>query len=307
MTSMLHRELVFVTGKGGVGKTTVALALAIAAARDGRRAIVCETSGQDRAAGLFGRSGAPAGEEVALADRLWATSIDPLRTLEEWAGRQIGSQRLVGVLSRSNAFAAFVGAAPGARELLTITKAWELGRHDRWNRRARGYDLVVVDGPASGHGLGMLRTPRTFAEIARVGPIASQARRVTELLEDQTRSAVIAVAHAAEMPVSETLDLEQRLHGDFGRHLDAIVVNGLLPKRFTAADIEDLASADGVVPGAVAAAARSQHGQAAVQQGQLRRLRRHATAEVVTLPFVPHASLLLDDVRSLATALAGRV
>jgi anion-transporting ArsA/GET3 family ATPase len=307
MTSMLHRELVFVTGKGGVGKTTVALALAIAAARDGRRAIVCETSGQDRAAGLFGRSGAPAGEEVALADRLWATSIDPLRALEEWAGRQIGSQRLVGVLSRSNAFAAFVAAAPGARELLTITKAWELGRHDRWNRRARGYDLVVVDGPASGHGLGMLRTPRTFAEIARVGPIASQARRVTELLEDEARSAVIAVAHAAEMPVSETLDLEQRLHGDFGRQLDAIVVNGLLPKRFSAAEIEELASADGAVPGAVTAAVRSQHGQAAVQQGQLRRLRRHAAAEVVTLPFVPHPALLLDDVRELATALAGRL
>jgi anion-transporting ArsA/GET3 family ATPase len=307
MTSMLHRELVFVTGKGGVGKTTVAVALAIAAAREGRRAIVCETAGQQRAARLFGRPGMPAGEEVALADRLWATSIDPLRALEEWAGRQIGSQRLVGVLSRSNAFAAFVGAAPGARELLTITKAWELGRHDRWNRRARGYDLVVVDGPASGHGLGMLRTPRTFAEIARVGPIASQARRVTELLEDEARSAVIAVAQAAEMPVSETLDLEQRLRGHFGRQLDAIVVNGLLPKRFSAADVEDLASADGLVPGAVAAAVRSQHGQAAVQQGQLRRLRRHAAAEVVTLPFVPHAALQLDDVRSLATALAGRL
>jgi hypothetical protein len=153
----------------------------------------------------------------------------------------------------------------------------------------------------------MLRTPRTFAEIARVGPIASQARRVTELLEDEARSAVIAVAQAAEMPVSETLDLEQRLRGHFGRQLDAIVVNGLLPKRFSAADVEDLASADGVVPGAVAAAVRSQHGQAAVQQGQLRRLRRHATAEVVTLPFVPHAALQLDDVRSLATALAGRL
>jgi hypothetical protein len=109
------------------------------------------------------------------------------------------------------------------------------------------------------------------------------------------------------MPVSETLDLEQRLHGDFGRQLDAIVVNGLLPKRFSAAEIEELASADGAVPGAVTAAVRSQHGQAAVQQGQLRRLRRHAAAEVVTLPFVPHPALLLDDVRELATALAGRL
>jgi hypothetical protein len=306
MTTLLHRELVFVTGKGGVGKTTVALACAIAAARDGRRTILCEIAGQERAASLFGRARAPRGAEVPLADRLWTTSIDPHIALEEWAGRQIGSRRLVGVLSRSNAFAAFVNVAPGARELVTITKAWELGRADRWDRRARGYDVVVVDGPASGHGVGMLRTPGTFAEIARVGPIASQARRVTQLLEDPSRSALLAVAQAAEMPVSETLELEGRVDRELGRDLDAIVVNAFLPKRFTAAEIDALADSDGSLPAAVAAA-RSQYGQSVVQQGQLRRLRRHARAEVHTLPFIATAALGPDDVRGLATALGQRL
>ena len=304
--SLLHRELVFVTGKGGVGKTTVALAFAIAAARDGRRTILCETAGQARAASIFGRTAGPPGAEVPLADRLWTTSIDPHRALEEWAARQIGSRRLVGVLSHSHAFGAFVNAAPGARELVTITKAWELGRADRWDRHARGYDVVVVDGPASGHGVGMLRTPRTFAEIARVGPIASQARSVTQLLEDPSRSALLAVAHAAEMPVSETLELEGRLGRELGRDLDAIVVNGLLPKRFTAADVKAMAQTDGS-PGGAVAAARSQYGQSAVQQGQLRRLRRHARAEVLTLPFVATAALGPDHVRGLATALGQRL
>src|SRR6266540_1352132 len=233
MTFLDPRELCFVTGKGGVGKTTVAMAVAMAAARGGRRVVLCELAGQARAAELFGLDARPPGHEHRLEDGLWATTIDPVLALEEWAGRQIGSRRLVGLLTHSNAFAAFVNAAPGARELVAITKAWELGRDERWVKGRGGYDLVVVDGPASGHGVGMLRTPRTFAEIARVGPIASQARKVSELLEDPARSAVVAVALPAELPVSETLDLEDRIAGALGRPLDAVVVNGVLPRRFT--------------------------------------------------------------------------
>ena len=93
MTSPLARELVYVTGKGGTGKTTVALCVAMAAARRGRRAIVCELAGQRRAASLHGRPHPPAGEEVELAPGLWATTIDPQRALEEWAARQVGSRR----------------------------------------------------------------------------------------------------------------------------------------------------------------------------------------------------------------------
>jgi anion-transporting ArsA/GET3 family ATPase len=300
-------ELAFVTGKGGVGKTTVALATALAAARDGRRVVLCEVAGQARAASLYGADAPRPGSELELEDGLWATTIDPVVALEEWAGRQIGSRRLVGLLTHSNAFAAFVNAAPGARELVAITKAWELGRPERWAKGAPAYDLVVVDGPASGHGVGMLRTPRTFAEIARVGPIASQARKVLTLLEDPARSAVVAVALPAELSVSETLDLEGRVEGAVGRPLDAVVVNGVLPRRFSAAEVDRVLSRNGAVPGPVAAAARRQHGQASSQQGQLRRLRRHTSAHVATLPYVAAPHLGLAEVRVLADALAQRL
>jgi anion-transporting ArsA/GET3 family ATPase len=303
MSFLADRELCFVTGKGGVGKTTVALAIALAAAHDGRRVVLCELAGQARAAGLYGLGAAQQGDEHVLEDGLWATTIDPVLALEEWAARQIGSRRLVGLLTHSNAFAAFVNATPGARELVAITKAWELGRDERWVKGSRSYDLVVVDGPASGHGVGMLRTPHTFAEIARVGPIASQARRVAELLEDPARSAVVAVALPSELSVSETLDLEERVGGALGRPLDAVIVNGLLPRRFSAGDIERVMAVDGAVAPAVAAAARSQHGQGSAQRSQLARLRRHVVAPVTTLPIVAAPRLEIEDVRELARRL----
>ena len=244
---------------------------------------------------------------MQLEDRLWSTTIDPVLALEEWAGRQIGSRRLVGLLTRSNAFAAFVDAAPGARELVAITKAWELGRRERWVKGMRGYDLVVVDGPASGHGVGMLRTPHTFAEIARVGPIATQARKVAALLEDPARSALVAVALPAELSVSETLDLEAA-RGRRGRApARRRGRQRRLPRRFSAADVERLLPRDGAGPAPVAAAARRQHGQASTQQGQLRRLRRHTSAHVTTLPYVAAPHLGLAEVRTLADELARRL
>jgi anion-transporting ArsA/GET3 family ATPase len=307
MTVLDGLELAFVTGKGGVGKSTVALATALAATRGGRRVVLCEVAGQARAARAYRRQAPRPGREVQLEDGLWVTTIDPVLALEEWAGRQIGSRRLVGLLTHSNAFAAFVNAAPGARELVAITKAWELGRPDRWVKGLGGYDLVVLDGPASGHGVGMLRTPHTFAEIARVGPIASQARKVAALLEDPARSAVVAVALPAELSISETLDLEERVTGAVGRPLDAVVVNGVLPRRFSAAELERVMGRDGAVPGPVAAAVRRQHGQASAQQGQLRRLRRHTAAHVTTLPYVAAPDLGLDELRRLADELARRL
>jgi anion-transporting ArsA/GET3 family ATPase len=303
MSLLDDRELCFVTGKGGVGKTTVALAVALAARRDGRRVVLCELAGQARAASLYGLGAGEQGRERELEDGLWATTIDPVRALEEWAGRQIGSRRLVGLLTHSNAFAAFVNAAPGARELVAIAKAWELGRDERWIKGRAGYDLVVVDGPASGHGVGMLRTPRTFAEIARVGPIASQARRVVELLEDTERSAMLAVAVASELSVSETLDLEGRMTNALGRPLDAVVVNGMLPRRFSGEDVERVTTADGAVAPAVSAAVHRQHGQGSAQRSQLARLRRHVEAPVTTLPLVVSPRLEIDDVRELARRL----
>jgi anion-transporting ArsA/GET3 family ATPase len=283
------RRLLYVTGKGGVGKTTVAAAIGLAAARAGRRTIVCELAEQDRVSRAFRREGVGREVEVRLADNLWAISIDPTRALEEWLGRQLGGGALR-ALTRSYAFGYFVAAAPGAKELITIAKVWELAQLERWDRRNRTYDLVIVDAPASGHGVAMLTTPRTYGEIARVGPIRRQAGKVRDMLSDAERTGYVGVALPEEMPVAETLELGTRLQDAVGLGLDAIVVNGVFPDRFSndEADVLRETSSDGLPPGArgALAAALSEHERARAQQVHVRRLRREAGAPVVTLPFL---------------------
>jgi anion-transporting ArsA/GET3 family ATPase len=132
---LLDKRLVFVTGKGGVGKTTVAAAIGLAAARRGKRTIVCEVARQERMSRAFRHEGV-GWSETELADNLYAISIDPQQSLEEYLEDQIGSRRLAHLLFRNRIFEYFAAAAPGVRELVTIGKVWELAQLER--RRSRG-------------------------------------------------------------------------------------------------------------------------------------------------------------------------
>jgi len=303
---LLERTLLYVTGKGGVGKTTVAAALGLAAAARGRRTIVCEVAEQDRVSRAFAREGVRREAEVELAENLWAISIDPNEALKEWLGRQLGGPALR-LITGSSAFQHFVAAAPGAKELITIAKVWELAQLHRWDSHNRTYDLVVVDAPASGHGLAMLTAPSTFGDIARVGPIRRQAHKVRDMLADPQRTGYVAVALPEEMPVTETLELGGRLHDAVGLGLDMIVVNGLYPDRFRAKDAAALraAATDSLPPDARAAvqAALAEHGRARSQRAHLRRLRRESGVPVHTLPFLFDADLGLPEYRTLARKL----
>ncbi len=299
--TLLDRDLIYVTGKGGVGKTTVAMALAIAAAGQGRRAIVCEVAEQRHLARLF--AGSEHDREVELAENLYAVTLDPQDALAEWLGKQVGGAALR-VLSRSQAFQYFVAAAPGVKELITIAKVWELAQSDRWTGTSATYDLVVVDAPASGHGVAMLRTPDTFGDIARVGAIQRQAYKVRDMLRDTRRTGYVAVATPEEMPVNETLELQDRLVEAVGRDPDAIVVNGLYPERFKAeerARLLELAGAPAVAA-ALAADARAHD-----QRAHVRRLRRGARAPVLSLPYLFEPELGLADYANLGLRLARRV
>ena len=303
MTGLLDKRLVFVTGKGGVGKSTVATALGMVAARRGRRTIVAELASQQRVQDTFDQT-ADNFEEVHLDDGLFAISIDPQSAMEEYLRVKVGP---VGqLLSSSRLFQAFAMATPGMRELLSIGKVWELAQ---WQRRTAGadtYDFVVVDAPATGHGVGILRTPRTFAEIARVGPIARQGRTIADTISDRDFTGVVAVSTPEEMAVNETLALGSALDEE-ELALDAVIVNALYPERFSTRELGLLQRADAATDSAVARsalrAALSEHARGRAQREQMARLVDGLRSAPLVLPYLFCDRLGREQLQALAGAL----
>jgi len=312
--SALARKLVVVTGKGGVGKTTIAAAIGLAGAERGLRTIVVELGDQRRLPMLFADAtphaderlseDARVGAETALVENLWSITIDLDRALLEWL-QALGGRVPGRVLAGSGTFQYFAAAAPGAKELVSMVKIWELTRGERWRKRAGRYDLVVLDAPATGHALGLLSSPRTFGAIARVGPIFGQAERVRELLEDSAQTCYLAVTQPTEMAVGETLDLQAGLRSQLGLQLEAAIVNATLPRRFDADQLARIARLDGsgAVKRSASLAAQTVHERARIQHNQIARLRRHGLT-VHGVPFVFAPELDLDAIRRIGRRLA---
>jgi anion-transporting ArsA/GET3 family ATPase len=306
MADLLDKRLVFVTGKGGVGKTTVAAALGLAAARAGKRTIVCEVAQQERMSRVFRREGVGF-SETRLETDLYAISIDPQRSMEEYLREQIKPSALYAVLFDNRLFQYFAAATPGMRELATIGKIWELAQFERRSSHAAPYDLVIVDAPSTGHGLGFLQTPRTFRDAARVGPISRQAGKIDAFITDRSSTGVVAVALPEEMPVNETVDFKRDLHDRLGIEIDAVVLNALYPERFNTGEarrIEEAAASNGS-PGVEAAlrAALFEHRRARTQRTEMARLTAELGREPLTLPFLFEPELDLRSFEELADEL----
>jgi anion-transporting ArsA/GET3 family ATPase len=299
---LLDKRLVIVTGKGGVGKSTVALAIGVSAAGQGRRVIVCEVSSQEHTSRVFHR--AEVGfHEVEMADNLWAISIDPDEAMREYVLLQLKVRAMRDMLFRSKIFNYLAAATPGLRELVTIGKIWEVAQPDRKVRKGRKYDLVVVDAPATGQGVGFLQTPRTFASVARVGPIRAQAEALDAFLVDQRKTGVAIVAIPEEMAVNESASLERQLAGEIGVAVDRVYMNGVYPERFSGPEIETLEAVAANGNGAVRAACRaalSESRRAAAHREQLARLNDEVSAPVKTLPFIFEPELGVEEIRGLA-------
>lgn len=307
MTDLLDRRLIVVTGKGGVGKSTVATALALLAADGGRRVALVEVAARDHVSRTFGLGAADVFRERLLVDGLHHVSVDAEPALREYLADQLPVRAMADVLTSSRAFAYLAAATPGFRELLTMGKVWELAQDARRTPGARPYDLVVLDAPATGHAIALLDAPRTFADAARVGPIARQGRTISDMLSDPRRTAVVAVSTPEELPVSETLMLRDSTRATIGAEPALAVVNALRTARLTGPEV---LRASAAAPAAVGRSVVRAHDVAREQQAQLSRLRRGLDGSgipVVTLPFRGDGDLGPADLQELGRVLGRRL
>jgi anion-transporting ArsA/GET3 family ATPase len=295
-------RLLFVTGKGGVGKTTVAAALAVRLAARKRRVLLVETAADRSLAALFG-SGVLTAAPAAIDGTLSAVRIEQQALVESYFRRLLRLPFLARRLFASATFQAVAAAAPGVIEFVVLEHLLQWTEPGRFSRRAP-YDAVIVDGPASGHAVRWLRTPRQLGRLVPAGPIAASISRLQALLEDAERTRVVLVAIPDEMAVTELLETRRAL-APLGVALTAPVLNRTWPKRFSAADAAAIAGRAADEP--LVAAARLAITARREAEQHLARLRRETGAAAIALPERPAVTIDKGELAGLGRALAALV
>lgn len=295
----------FVTGKGGAGKSTVAAALALAYRDAGVRTLLVEIAGQDPASKLLAPRTAVGYEPVPLAPRLHALSVDADSALREYARMRLKVKAVADRLVGNPVFHQFAEAAPGFRELLVLGKLWTLAQELGPRRRPK-YEAIVVDAPATGHGAALLGMAGIVARMFPVGPIATEAKQIDAYVRDPAQVGVVLAALPEELPVTEALELHARL-AEQEVAVVATVLNGLVEARFSddEAQLVEQLLESGAAESRVTAAlqvARFEHTRRQQQEEERRRLER-VTGPATTLPLLYRERLTRSDVQQLADRL----
>lgn len=237
LRTLLSRELLVVTGKGGVGKSVVSAALAAVIAASGRRVLLMEVDPRENLHQLFDLPPS-GGEIVRAAERLYLQNLRPQRVLDELTREQIKIAFLARRVIESPVYRHFTEGAPGLEELAVLGHAL---RQVRRRTEPAMPDTVILDAPATGHGVSLLAAPALVTDVVAGGPFGQMARELAAFVSDESRAGILAVTLAEEMPVQEVIELLEMLRSRVGRTPDAIVVNGLYPA--VPATTDDLAPA----------------------------------------------------------------
>jgi Mrp family chromosome partitioning ATPase len=242
LRSLLDYRLIVVTGKGGTGKTVVSCELAEAARRAGKRVLLAETASTESIAPLFDARAQPLGYEGReLRPGLHALHIDPHEALADYARIQIGLGAVTDRVLQTETFQQLLEAAPGWRELIILGKIWHLEQKTEPSGRPF-YDLLIVDAPATGHGLTFLDVPRVVQHAVRAGPLSRHASWVESLVHDRERTLMLPVTLPEDLPVLETKELVDRARSDIDIGVDRVVVNRM-PSPLSSLAAQDLATA----------------------------------------------------------------
>ncbi|MCE9624409.1 MAG: ArsA family ATPase [Deltaproteobacteria bacterium] len=242
LNGLLQRRLWIVTGKGGVGKTTIAAALGMMASRQGLKTLLVETHGLSHLAELF-EVPEVGYEPKSFKNGLSLIRLDPEAAFEEYVLRQIKFQFLYNAVFNNKYVKHFIDAAPGLAELLTIGKIWSLVEDEARKGKKPEFDLVIVDAPSTGHSLSLLTVPQVVVDAVRVGPLKNNAQEILALIRDPLKTLTWVVTLPEEMPVNEAVEMEEKLENQAKVAVGPIVLNSLWPQVLGKDSLQELKKA----------------------------------------------------------------
>ena len=322
----LEPKILIASGKGGVGRTTVSAALALVAARHGRKVCVADVDRKGALAKLFGAE-TPSYDPAELSPGVWGLTIPPEEALAEYLKVQYHMNRISKIFTTTHFVDFITTAAPGLKDILVLGKIWYLEQDRSGYGRNFDFDTIILDPPGAGHMLTFLAAPIGLSDAVRVGPIRRQADWLIEMLRDPRRTRAHLVTLAEEMSVSETTETSAALAQRIGMNPGVVFANAIYPQVMNRKEMKllDAITADGSVEELVVEAkgagltldsddqealvgyARFVTARRAIQERYLKKLRAGVSEPVVELPFLFSAGLALPDIETIADAIEENV
>jgi anion-transporting ArsA/GET3 family ATPase len=309
MDGLFDKRVIIVAGKGGTGKTTLTCSLAMAAAEENKSVLVVETQENDALGPLFGIESL-GDKPTLLKKNIHGARVDPRQVLKEYVRKFVALPFLAYQITGSSIFEHVAAATPGLKEVMTLAQIWRFERKKKSSSEQPLYDVIIVDSPATGHGLSLLRVPATLNSMLQTGPIADQTRWVNELLRDHERTSLIVATLPEELPVNETLEFCRKAENDLEMHVAGIVVNMVYPVLFDPDEIKSIEWAE--EPGseggrALLRAAKRQIGRRRLQESHMERLLEEGEQQVVRIPYFYTNTLDSDQIADISRRLRAEV
>jgi hypothetical protein len=299
--ALLDRRLVVVTGKGGTGKSTLSAAIALAASRKGKKVLVCEVVARERVADFFGKP--PSGTQIKeLLPNLYSVHVRPREAMREYALMTIKYETLYKIAFENPAARYFLAAAPSLAEIVMLGKVWWHAAHDMERGRLR-WDLVILDAPATGHGLTFLTVPEVFLRLVQEGPLARDMKGMQSLLADPARCSVCIVTLPEEMPANEAIELDRAL-AKHGFPPGPLFLNGHFSSRFSEQELAQ-ATRGGPLLAAAGEAADNHESRAALSAHYEGVLRDALQRKLVPVPFLFERSFGTHAIEKIASGIEG--
>jgi anion-transporting ArsA/GET3 family ATPase len=297
----LERRFLFITGKGGVGKTTVAAALACALASRGKRVLVTAVDAKERLSTYLGVPPLPT-EITRVADNLWGVKLVPEVALREYGQLILKSRAIYNTVFDNRYVRSFFAGVPGLYEWSMLGKAWFHAIEELPDGKPR-FDVVLFDAPATGHGLDMLRVPKVIVDVVPPGVLRRDAEAAWQMFRDPAQSGVLVVTLPEDMPTNETIELCGTLESELELPIAGLVVNGVMTPLFTSDERRELllereldrsAAGDEAIACGIRRAIRER-----VQEQSLERLRAIAVPRI-ELPLLTTEAARPEAIRELA-------